>query len=254
MASDRLQAALDDLEHGRVPVPPDDMIFVGDGGYLEISAEFLAYFVDVGGLRPDHHVLDLGSGIGRMTAGISRYLDPAEGCYIGFDPMKKGIDWCRRAYADQPHLRFEWADIYNELYRPDGTILAPDYVFPCPDGSIDFAIATSVFTHLYEPEIGAYLKELKRVLKPEGRLFSTAYLFEGPHPQQGAPAHLKFNLEDQEYPYRWHVAGMPPLSAVCYSEVYFTWLARRRTGREPDIRRGRWRGGAGPWFQDLVLL
>jgi ubiquinone/menaquinone biosynthesis C-methylase UbiE len=254
MSSDRLQAALDDLKHGRVPVPPDDMIFVGDGNYLQIASEFLSYFVEVGGLQPQHHVLDLGSGIGRMAAGISRYLDPAEGRYTGFDPMKSGVDWCLEAYADQPHMHFEWADIYNELYRPDGTILAPHYVFPCPDGSIDLAIVTSVFTHLYEPEIGSYLKELKRVLKPEGRLFSTAYLFDGPQPHQGTAPHLKFNVEGRESSHRWHVAGTPPLSAVCYSEEYINWIVRRRTGREPEIRRGRWRGGPGPWFQDLVLL
>lgn len=254
MSSDRLQIALDELARGHVPVPPEDMIFVGDGGYLQIAAEFLAYFVNVGGLMPHHQVLDLGCGIGRIAAGVSRYLDPAEGRYIGFDPMKSGIDWCKQAYADQPHMRFEWADIYNELYRPDGAIVAPDYVFPCPDDSIDFAIVTSVFTHLYEPEIGAYLAELNRVLKPGGRLFSTAYLFDGAQPHQGAAPHLKFDVEDQDSPYRWHVAGTPPLSAVCYSEAYFTWLFRRRTGRAPEIRPGRWRGKAGPWFQDLVLL
>jgi ubiquinone/menaquinone biosynthesis C-methylase UbiE len=254
MSFDRLQTALDDLARGHVPVPPEDMIFVGDGDYLKISAEFLAYVVDVGGLQPHHHVLDLGSGIGRIAAGVSRYLDPVEGRYIGFDPVKSGIDWCRQTYADQPHMRFEWADIYNELYRPDGTIIAPDYQFPCQDGSIDLAIVTSVFTHLYEPEIGAYLAELDRVLKPGGRLFSTAYLFHGSEPQQGVAPHLKFNVEGKDGRHRWHVAGMPPLSAVCYSEEYFNWLFQRRMGREPEIRRGRWRGEAGPWFQDLVLL
>jgi hypothetical protein len=25
-------------------------------------------------------------------------------------------------------------------------------------------------------------------------------------------------------------------------------------GREPIIRKGTWQGGAGPWFQDLVIV
>jgi SAM-dependent methyltransferase len=254
MSSERLQAALADLENGGWPAPPPELVFVGDGDYLKIGAEFLRYFVEPGGLAPDHSVLDLGSGIGRMAAGLSRYLDPAKGSYTGFDPVEAGVAWCKQTYADQPNFRFEWADIYNEFYRPGGTILAMDYVFPCDDASIDFAIATSVFTHLYEREIAAYFGELARVLRPGGRVFSTAYLYEGDEPMKGHGPHLQFNQIDPDYPYRWHVDGMPPLSAVCYSEDYFSLLIERQTGRRPEIHRGRWRGGKGPWFQDLVLL
>ena len=254
MSVERLQAALHDLAAGLVPVPPPESIFIGDGDYLGIAAEFLRYFVDVGGVKPADSVLDLGSGIGRMASGLSRYLDPASGRYIGFDPVKAGVDWCRAAYADRPNFHFEWADLYNELYRPEGAILAPDYRFPCEDGSIDFALATSVLTHLYEPEIGAYLKELSRVLAPGGRFFATAYVYEGAVPAKGRAQHLNFDMADPDYPYRWHVKGMPPLSAVCYSQAYFNWLFEKRLGRQPDIRKGRWQGGAGPWFQDLVLI
>jgi len=255
MPDGRLQQALAALASGAAPVPEEEEIFVGKGPYLGIAAEFLGYFVNVGGLRPDHAVLDIGSGIGRITSGLSLYLDRDKGRYTGFDPVIEGVEWCRRAYADRPNFHFEWADLYNELYRPDGTILSTDFVFPVEDSSVDFAILTSVFTHLYEPEIAAYLKQLARVMKPDGRVFATAFLYDGAAPVQpeGAP-HLQFNVQDERNPNRWHVRDYPPLAAVCYSERYFAELVTGLTGRAPDIRKGLWRGGPGPWAQDLVLL
>ena len=127
-------------------------------------------------------VLDIGCGIGRMAAGLACYLDPLTGRYHGFDPVPKGIAWCNQAFAAYPHFRFEQADVFNEHYWPQGRVLATDYHFPLPDWSVDFAIATSVFTHLYYEEVEAYLKEAARVLKPEGVLFSTFLLFDGERP------------------------------------------------------------------------
>lgn len=251
---ERLEQALAGLKAGAVPVPDEEDIFVGGGPYLDIAAEFLRYFVEVGGLEPQHAVLDIGSGIGRIAAGLSLFLDPARGRYIGFDPVIEGVEWCRKAYANRPNFRFEWADLYNELYRPDGTILSTEFAFPVEDGSVDFAILTSVFTHLYEPEILAYLRELARVLRPSGRIFATAFLFDGAAPFQSELPHLRFNMQDERNPDRWHVEGYPPLAAVCYSESYFASIVEQATGRSADIRRGRWRGGPGPWNQDLILI
>lgn len=254
MLNERLEQALAGLAAGAVPVPEEKDIFVGGGSYLGVGAEFLRYFVEVAGLEPDDTVLDVGSGIGRITSGLSLYLDPTAGRYIGFDPVIEGVEWCRKAYAGRPNLRFEWADIYNELYRPDGTILSTEFTFPVESQTVDLAILTSVFTHLYEPEIAAYLRELARVLKPGGKIFATAFLYDGAVPAQSDAPHLHFDTPDPQNPERWHVEGYPPLAAVCYSERFFTDLVTEATGRLPDIRKGQWRGGAGPWGQDLILI
>lgn len=248
----KLDEAIDALKSGSTRVPSDDEIFVGDGSYIDISAEFLRYFVEVAGLRPGDSVLDIGCGIGRMAAGLSRFLDPAAGRYVGFDPTRAGIDWCRSAFADRETFAFHYADIRNELYNPDGMIAAEDYRFPCDDDSVDLAIATSVFTHLYQDDIRAYIGETARVLKPGGRLFATAYLHEGEKPI--GTHHVMFDEAAGESGDRWHMKGAPPLAAVCYREDYFRGLAMGASGREPIVRAGRWRGGEGPWFQDLVIL
>lgn len=255
MSIERLNESLAHLRSGAVSVPPCEDIFVGDGDYLAISAEFLGYFVHEGGLIPTGMVADIGCGIGRMAAGLACYLDPAEGRYIGFDPVIEGIDWCKKNYgADYPHFTFEWVDLYNELYRPEGRILTTDYRFPIEDGSVDLAILTSVFTHLYIEEIAAYLKDVARFTKPDGRIFATAYLFEGDAPDRfPALPHLDFSERDPRHAFQFHVAEYPPLAAVAYREDEFIACFRAQTGRIPKISKGRWRGGAGPWFQDLVL-
>ena len=174
------------------------------------------------------------------------------GRYTGFDPVAEGIAWCREAFAGRPEFAFHWADIYNELYNPKGSILPDHYAFPCAEDTVDLAIATSVFTHLYEDDIRAYLMETARVLRPGGRLFATAYLYKGERPTSAR--HVVFESQSDESNVRWHIKNSPPLAGVCYQEDYFRGLVLGAMGREPIIREGRWRGGEGPWFQDVVLV
>ncbi len=46
------------------------------------------------------------------------------------------------------------------------------------DGKFDAAIVSSVFTHIMPDEIERYISELVRVLKPGGRCFISAFLFD----------------------------------------------------------------------------
>lgn len=48
--------------------------------------------------------------------------------------------------------------------------------FPYIDNAFDFAIATSVFTHMLPGEIEHYVSELARVIRPGGRVFATYFL------------------------------------------------------------------------------
>ena len=44
-----------------------------------------------------------------------------------------------------------------------------EYEFPVEDGSVDVAFAASLFTHLHEPDMRAYLAQTAKKLKPTGR-------------------------------------------------------------------------------------
>jgi hypothetical protein len=86
----RYQEVCEALRRQPPPRPEPDDIFVGDGDYVEISLEFLKYFIDVGGLRPSDSVLDIGSGIGRMAIALAHYLDRQDGGISGLTLLKKG--------------------------------------------------------------------------------------------------------------------------------------------------------------------
>lgn len=149
--------------------------FVG-GAYTEVGIQFLGYLRDLCGLQPNEALLDVGCGSGRIAMPLTGYLDE-EGRYSGFDISSKAIAWCKdNISAAHPNFDFVVADIHNSLYNPHGKYRSSDFVFPYPDSSFDVVLSSSVFTHMFPPDVRHYLGEISRVLKPGGRLLSTYFL------------------------------------------------------------------------------
>jgi SAM-dependent methyltransferase len=99
-------------------------------------------------------VLDFGCGCGRVT----RYFRKHEGEVAGSDVNRDAVAWCR---ANLPFGNFELNG------------LAPPLVFA--DASFDLVYALSVFTHLTADLQLAWRDELRRVLRPGGRLLVTTH-------------------------------------------------------------------------------
>jgi SAM-dependent methyltransferase len=111
-----------------------------------------------------------------MAAALGYYL-ASSSTYVGFDVHKRSIDWCREAITPRwPNFRFDHFDIGNSHYNPRGGLSGQSFPFPYGDSSFSFVIATSVFTHQPRQEVKHYLREVARVLRPEGRFFATAFL------------------------------------------------------------------------------
>ena len=55
-------------------IPPMRLRFVGHGNFTATGCEFLRYFTEYGGMKPDNSVLDAGCGIGRMAIPMTHYL------------------------------------------------------------------------------------------------------------------------------------------------------------------------------------
>jgi SAM-dependent methyltransferase len=99
-------------------------------------------------------VLDFGCGCGRVT----RYWADFEGAVCGSDLDRDAVEWCR------DNLAFA-AFVDNAL--------APPLVFD--NESFDLVYALSVFTHLTEELQLSWRDELRRVLRPGGRLLLTTH-------------------------------------------------------------------------------
>jgi len=157
-------------------IPPESLVFIGGWDFIKLGEKYLQYFIKFGNLKPNHKVLDVGCGIGRMAIPLTKYLDP-NGSYEGFDIVPHGIKWCKKKITSKfPNFSFQIADIYNKRYNLYGRNKASDYNFPYEDGTFDFVFLTSVFTHMLPDDLERYLIEISRVLKENGRCLITFFL------------------------------------------------------------------------------
>jgi SAM-dependent methyltransferase len=151
---------------------------VGAGDFRAVGENLIDTLIAHAGLGPGDRVLDIGCGTGRVALPLAKHLSSAGG-YVGFDVSRRAIASCRRRFAAlRPDFAFIHADVGNADYNPHGTCAETDYRFPCDDGAIDLAFATSVFTHMRLEPVRHYLREAARVLRPGGRLAFTVYLID----------------------------------------------------------------------------
>jgi SAM-dependent methyltransferase len=123
---------------------------VGGGDYDRVGS-ILAGIVKACGVNGDEHFVDLGCGSGRLAKHLGIAFPQID--YFGIDIVQELIDYA--ATKAPPHFRF--------AVHHDASI-------PCPDNSVDIVAAFSVFTHLYHEESFTYLKDIKRALRPGGRV------------------------------------------------------------------------------------
>ena len=236
-------------------LPPRALNFVGGSDDFETAGhEFLKHFVEIGGLKPDDRVLDIGSGVGRMAVPLTRYIS-SRGEYQGLEIVRVGVDWCRSNITPRfPHFRFQWADVYNKSYNPAGKSQPADYRFPFEDGRFSFVFLTSVFTHMLPAETAHYLSEIARVLRPGGRCFATFFLLNAE-----SKAQIRMGKSTPPFPHAGEgymtFKKRAPELAIAFEEE---WVRDRHQSAglrvlEP-IRYGSWCArGSYTSYQDIVL-
>jgi SAM-dependent methyltransferase len=254
-ASARLRALdMRDTVSGRRDrlVPPRRLDFVGHSDFATTGDEFLAHFIELGGLQPDERVLDVGCGIGRMARPLAGYLRD-DGSYDGFDVNRDGIRWCERRYRRHANFHFAVADLFNARYNPRGAQRADEFRFPYDDASFSFVFATSVFTHLLESDATHYLAECARVLAPGGRFLATFFLLNDTSRALITEGHAGLGFLDVDQ----RVAILDeavPEEAVAYDDEW-VFEALRHNGLElSGMHPGSWSGrDEFVSFQDIVV-
>jgi SAM-dependent methyltransferase len=175
-------------------IPPRGMIFTGTGDFIRAGRLYLTLFIKHGGLQPNHRVLDVGSGIGRMALPLGGYLNET-GSYEGFDIVQSGVNWCSKNITSRhPNFKFRLVHLKNDLYSLEGNA-AEEFSFPYPDNEFDFVFLTSVFTHMVPAEVENYMKEISRVLKPGGHCFATFFVFGDDIPKGSGRSYFSFPID-----------------------------------------------------------
>ena len=240
-------------------LPPEHLIdfILGAGsatGFEAVGDEYFGFFTGLCGLRPEEHVLEVGSGVGRLALPLTRYLTP-EGRFEGLDIVPEGVAWCNEQISSRfPNFGFKVADIYNTRYNLEGSLRAAEYTFPYGDQEFDFVFLASVFTHMLPDGVERYLSEIARVLKPEGRCLITYYLLNDEAfalLEQGKAA---VDFPHDHGPYQVHIEADPE-ETVAYKEEFVRELYPKHgfAIREP-IHHGLW-AGRDKWlsWQDVIV-
>lgn len=168
--------------------PPEGLIYTGRGDFIKVGKYWKERFIKDGFLMPEHNVLDIGSGIGRMALPLTTYL--TSGKYEGFDAVYQGVKWCKENIQSQyPHFNFQYIDLSNDLYKGNG-IDPSTYSFLFEKEYFDFIFAISVFTHLIDSELENYIKQSARVIKKNGILFATFFIVSDDY----TPNNQRFNF------------------------------------------------------------
>jgi SAM-dependent methyltransferase len=194
------------------------------------------------GLRPEHRLLDIGSGIGNLALALSDYL---RGGYDGIEIHPEAVAWCQRAITPRhPAFRFHRADLVSRAYNPRGAGQASDYRFPFPDRRFDFVFLSSVFTHMLPDGVEHYIREIARVLAPGGTCVATFFLLndQSRAAVEAGRSFMSFGVGHPSGLCRLHDAAVPE-AAVALEETFVRRIHDAAGLRIADVRRGRWWSG-----------
>ena len=74
------------------------------------------------------YIVDIGSGNGRLAIPWSEF----DVKYLGIEPMRECVDYCKAAFREWPHIQFQHVDLQNDMYNPRGAVRAETSGFRSP--------------------------------------------------------------------------------------------------------------------------
>jgi SAM-dependent methyltransferase len=166
-----------EFKGSRLPVHLVTLTGAGPDTFDQIARVHIEHYQKFVGLSPEMTILEVGCGIGRDAFQLFDFLSPL-GRYIGVDVTRDSIEWCRANITPRhPNFTFHHIDAYSELYNPRGRLMATECTLRCDDRSVDRIVLASVFTHMLEHEVLHYMREFRRVLRPDGLVYANFFLY-----------------------------------------------------------------------------
>lgn len=137
---------------------------VGTNGLWDMTGEFFVRFLQRQGLRPDHHLLDVGCGNLRVGLRLIPFL--RAGHYTGFDRRSLVIEQGQEAVE------------MKQLQTRNPQLLVTDnFLHPGTQGKLfDYITLFQVLYHLEDWEVEEALGRLKSQLIPGGRILGNVQL------------------------------------------------------------------------------
>lgn len=192
-------------------------------------------------------VFDFGCGCGRIARKLLQQT-PRPDRYLGIDLHAGMIRWDIKNLAIDG-FEFQHHDVFNRSFNPRG--VPTNLPFPAEDHSASLVIAYSVFTHLAQAQCEHYLREVARILKPDGVMISTWFLFD----KRGFPMM-------QDFQNTLYINDVDVTNATIFDRDWMVNLASSlgltiRSVQAPDIRGFHWtlqftpaHVPAAPWPED----
>lgn len=133
-------------------ISPDQHVYTGKGGYP--YREESTYVLSELDLQAGDVVVDIGAGDGWWTERMAELVGP-DGIVYASEVDQKLVDEMKKKFTGLPQIR-------PYLCETDSTGL--------PENSCDLAFLSKTYHHLDEEGHVAYLRHLRKVLKPTGRI------------------------------------------------------------------------------------
>ncbi len=122
-------------------------------------------------------VFDLGCGCGRISRQLMQQKARPKR-YLGVDINRSMVEWCRdNLTPSNKDFRFMHHDVYSPSLAPENARRLTALI-EAEDSAFSLAAALSIFTHLYEAQAVHYLGEVSRMLRSDGWMISTWFLFD----------------------------------------------------------------------------
>lgn len=239
----------------RIPVDLVNLTGGGPATWEPIARHHMDAYARFTPIDPSAAVLEPGCGVGRDAIELTEHLS-AEGSYIGLDIIRPSIEWCQQNITPRhPNFQFHCVDVHSQIHNPRGTLAVQDVRLPAEDSSIDRILLQSVFTHMFRKDIVHYLKEFRRVMKPDGLAFVSFFIMDDTARAaiQRTGTTLAFEHRYEGY---WINDPNYPEGAVAYSEAMIAEMLESSGMRlAQPVHYGSWSGRENPEYsQDLTVL